>query len=409
MPPKDSDDLTIMAVGDVHVDRADPPSVFALIAPVLRQGDIVVGNLEGILSNRGEPILGKIEIGSRHLRSAPENVEALTSAGFNAMVMANNHDMDYGPEGLLQSMETLDRVNIAHAGGGRNLEEAHRLMILERNGTRVAILSYTSIFPPAGYAAEENKAGLATIRVYTSYQAPENIMYMPGATPLITTLPDQVEEDRMIADVRQAKQSADIVLVAFHWGVSWGRGVVVGYQKELGRAAIDAGADLILGAHPHRLMAMEIYKEKLICYSLGNFVMDGMRRWSHWGEEDTLILKCSVHNKRIKKYSFIPTCTNSEWQPYLANLERSREIARQMESVSQEFGTNFTMDDSEVVISGPRPGTPQAQRGWSIEPHRGLPVLVDTPFPLSYITKKLQGIYGREKATGGDYTRSGLE
>src|SRR5947208_3292131 len=114
-------DLMIMAVGDVHVDRADPPSVFAHVAPVLRQGDIVVGNLEGPLRDRGAPIIGKIEVGSRHLGSAPDNVRALESAGFNAVVLANNHNMDYGAEGLMQTIEVLESKNIAHAGAGRNL------------------------------------------------------------------------------------------------------------------------------------------------------------------------------------------------------------------------------------------------------------------------------------------------
>src|SRR5688572_16933690 len=228
MTAKASGELLIMAVGDVHVDRPDPPSIFAHIAPVLRQGDIVVGNLEGLNCDRGAPIIGKIEVGSRHLRSAPDNVRALESAGFNAMVLANNHNMDYGPEGLLQTIEILDQKNIAHTGAGRNLEEAHRPAILERNGTKVALLSYTSIYPPAGFAAEADKAGVATIKVSTSYQAPENSQYQPGFPPLITTTPDALEEERMIEDVRQAKQQADIVLVAFHWGVSYGYGKVTG-------------------------------------------------------------------------------------------------------------------------------------------------------------------------------------
>src|SRR5688572_6763201 len=119
-------DLLIMAVGDVHVNRPDPPSIFAHVASVLRQGDIVVGNLEGLICDGGAPIPGKIEIGSDHLRAAPSNVKALESAGFTAMVLANNHNMDYGPEGLFQTMDLLDEKNIGHAGGGRNLEEAHR-------------------------------------------------------------------------------------------------------------------------------------------------------------------------------------------------------------------------------------------------------------------------------------------
>ena len=315
-------ELVIMAVGDVHVDRTDPPSIFAHVAAMLRQGDVVVGNLEGLNCDKGAPIIGKLEVGSRHLRSPPDNVRALESAGFNAMVLANNHNMDYGPDGLLQTIAILEAKNIAHCGAGRNLEAAHRPAILERNGVRVAILSYTSIFPPAGYAADADKAGVATVKVYTSYQAPENGQYQPGFPPLVTTTPDPIEEERMIEDVRLAKEDADLVLVAFHWGVSYGYGRVVGYQKELGRAAIDAGADLIMGAHPHALMGMEMYKGKLICYSMGNFVMDGFTH-SHFGA-DTMILKCYVEDKQIKKYSFIPVHISEEWQPRVLPREARR-------------------------------------------------------------------------------------
>ena len=394
MASKAGGELVIMAVGDVYVARPDPPTIFARVASVLRQGDIVVGNLEGLNCDRGTPIDGKIEVGSRHLRSAPDNMQALESAGFNAMVLANNHNMDFGPEGLLQTIELLDEMKIAHAGGGRNLAEAHRPTIIERHGTKVAVLSYTSVYI-AGFSAEENRAGLATIKVNTSYQAPENSQYQPGFPPLISTIPDPMDEDRMVSDVRQAKQLADIVLVAFHWGVSWGYGKVVGYQKELGRAAIDAGADLILGAHPHALQGMEIYKGKLICYCLGNFVMDGFTS-SHFAS-DTMILKCRVEGKQIRKYSFIPARISDEWQPYILDREHGAEVMTKMESMSADFGTVFAMEDGEVVVSGPRPGTPEARRGLSIEPHRGLPVLVDALLPLPYILKKLKaGVYGRQ-------------
>ena len=380
-------ELVIMAVGDVLVRRPDPPSIFARVAPVLRQGGIVVGNLEGLYCDRGTPIPGRIEVGSGHLRSTPDNIGALESAGFNAMVLANNHNMDFGPEGLLQTIELLDRMKIAHAGGGRDLEEAHRPAIMERNGVKVAILSYTSIYVP-GYPAEENKAGLATIKVSTSYQAPENVLYQPGVPALVTTIPDPVDQDRMVDDVRQAKQQADIVLVAFHWGVYKGYERLVGYQKELGRAAVDAGADVILGAHPHSLQAIEIYRGKFICYCLGNFVMDGVSG-AHFGA-DTMILKCHVQDKRIRKCSFIPVRISDAWQPYVLDREQGMAVMKKMESLSADFGTIFSMEDGEVVISGPRPGIPESRRGLSIEPHRGLPVLVDAPIPLPYIVKKLK-------------------
>src|SRR5687768_2727768 len=112
MTQKKDGELVIMAVGDVIVNRPDPPSVFAHVASVLKQGDIVIGNLEAPLCDRGLPILGKAEVGASHLRFAPHNVRGLESGGFNVMGLANNHLMDYGPEGLFQTIELLDQAKI---------------------------------------------------------------------------------------------------------------------------------------------------------------------------------------------------------------------------------------------------------------------------------------------------------
>lgn len=381
------DEMVLMAVGDVFVNRADPPSVFAKVESVLRQGDFVMCNLEGLNCDAGTPIDGKIEAGSRHLRSTPDNMRALTSAGFNAVGMANNHNMDYGPDGLMQCVGLLDKANIAHTGGGRNLVEAHKPAIIERNGTKVALLAYTSVYIP-GYTAEDNRPGLSTLRVNTSYQAPDNAYYQPGYPPLVSTVPDAMDQERMMNDVREARKQADIVVAGFHWGVSWGYGKVVGYQKELGRAAIDAGADLILGCHPHSLQAMEFYKGKLICYCMGNFVMDGMTN-DHFGA-DTIILKCMIKNKKITKCSFIPVRISEQWQPYIVDRVIGLEVMKKMDSISTDFGTTYSMENGEVVVGGPKPGTPEARRGFSIEPHRGLPVLVDALLPLPYIMKKVK-------------------
>jgi poly-gamma-glutamate synthesis protein (capsule biosynthesis protein) len=394
---KQQGELTIMAVGDVIVNRPDPPTVFANVADTLRQGDVVVGNLEASLCDRGSPMIGKAELGASLLRYAPHNVAGLVSGGFNVMGLANNHMMDYGPEGLMQTLDTLDAAGLAHAGGGRNVNEAHAPAILERNGTRVALLSYSSVYPPSGYAAGDNRAGIATLKVHTSYQAPDNILYQPGYPALITTNPDASEMQRMLADIDDAKKRADIVMVAFHWGVSWGYGRVVGYQKELGRAAIDAGADLILGSHPHALQGMELYKGKLICYCLGNFVMDG-KKSKHFGS-DSMILKCYVRDRKLVRHTMIPVFVSSQWQPTLHGPGKRAEIMQRMAEMSKEFGTIVGEDGGEIVVSGPAPGTPPAQRGFAIEPHRGLPVLVDAPLQLPYIIKKLPGFYD-------DHTRS---
>lgn len=374
------DELVIMAVGDVYVNRKNPPSIFSRVASVLRQGDVVVANLEGAICDRGEPVPGKVEIGSQYLRSDPAQISAYVSAGFNLVALSNNHIMDYGPEGLAQTMEILAQHGVAHAGGGRNLKEAHRPAIVQRKGVKVALLSYTSICPQVGHAAGEDAAGLATIKVHTCYEAPDNILYQPGYAPIVWTIPDGEYQERMLADVRAARKKADIVLVALHGGISWGFGRPAGYLKELSRAAIDAGADYVMCAHPHSIMGMEMYKSKLISYCMGNFVMDGVMQ-AHFGS-DSMIVKCHVRNGRITRYSVIPVGISKDWQPYIHARKDALRVMATLEAMSQEYGTTYAFEGGEIVIGGPRPGTPPAQRGLSIEPHRGLAVLADSSMPI---------------------------
>ncbi len=369
-----------MAVGDVYVNRKNPPSIFSKVAATLKQGNVVVANLEGAICDRGEPVPGKVEIGSQYLRSDPAQISAYVSAGFNLVALSNNHIMDYGAEGLVQTMDILKQHGIAHAGGGRNLKEAHRPAIVEREGVKVALLSYTSICPQVGHAAGEDTPGIATIKVHTCYEAPDNILYQPGYAPIVWTIPDDEYQERMLADVRAARKKANIVLVAFHGGISWGFGRPAGYLKELSRAAIDAGADYVMCAHPHSIMGMEMYKSKLISYCMGNFVMDGVMQ-AHFGS-DSLIVKCHVRGGKIVRYSILPVGISKEWQPYLHKRRDILRVMGKLDTMSKEYGTTYAFENGEIVIGGPRPGTPPARRGLAIEPHRGLPVLADSSMPI---------------------------
>ncbi|MBI2862922.1 MAG: CapA family protein, partial [Chloroflexi bacterium] len=213
------EEITLAIVGDVNFDREDPASLLAHCASHLREADIAFGNLEGVYSDRGTPITGKIEVGSAHLRCHPRNFQGFIDGGFDAVALANNHSMDFGGEALLQTVGMLDKAGIAHCGGGRNLAEAHAPCFLERKGTRFAFLSYTSVFIP-GFSAGKDSPGCATVRVMTSYEPPANLVYQPGFPPIIHTYGDPVDVEMMVEDVRAAKAHADIVIVAWHWGIS---------------------------------------------------------------------------------------------------------------------------------------------------------------------------------------------
>ena len=256
-------------------------------------------------------------------------------------------------------------MGIVPSGGGRNIQEARKPAILERGGVNVAVLSYSSVFIPGIFPAGESKPGIATVAVNTSYEIPGNIIYAPGAPPRIVTIPKREDKERMEEEVREAKKQADIVVVNWHWGLtryanSYGSGLpiedslfyVLNYQEDLGRVAIDAGADLIIGHHPHRLQGMELYRGKLICYSLGILTMPFLMG-ENFGEE-TLIVKGYIDrkSKQLKKATLIPVRVPSEnLQPYVVPIEKADAIVSELGRLSKKYGTKFHIEENEIVVS----------------------------------------------------------
>jgi hypothetical protein len=165
----------------------------------------------------------------------------------------------------------LRGAGLAVCGAGASLEEARAPAIVEARGRRVAVASYCSILP-VGYAAERARAGCAPLRAYTHFHHVEPDQ--PGTPPRVLTFTDQNDLDALVADVRSARERADIVLLSIHWGLHFTRATLADYQRVVARAAIDAGAHAILGHHPHVLKAIELYRGRPIFYSLGNFAIE---------------------------------------------------------------------------------------------------------------------------------------
>ena len=204
---------------------------------LLKQAQLVFGNLEGPMTHADHAPVEKKYV----YRSPPEKVApALRNAGFNVVSLANNHTMDQGVEGLRHTLEALDLVGIKYAGAGMDLAAARRPAILQAGNTRVAFLAYTLTFPEEFWATPDK----------------------PGS-PF-------GHEAHVRADIAAATRQADIVIVSFHWGAE-GKIELRDYQKQLGRAAIDAGAAAVIGHHPHVLQGVERYRHGVILYSLGNF------------------------------------------------------------------------------------------------------------------------------------------
>jgi poly-gamma-glutamate capsule biosynthesis protein CapA/YwtB (metallophosphatase superfamily) len=364
------DTITLLAVGDILPNRVNPESIFAATGSFLRKGDLTFGNLESPYAESGTP--GPSQSGA--VPHDPKNLAALTYAGFDVVSMANNHVYDWGAAALLEAMERVKRLGIAISGVGRNIEEARKPVIVERKGTRVAFLSYGCIGPP-GYEAEVDKPGFAPVRVITHY---EPYVYQPGNPAKIFTYAITEDLEAMVEDIKSVKPLADVVVATYHWGLYHVRASLAMYQQEIAYAALDAGADLILGHHPHILKGIEVYKGKAIVHSLANFAVEhrepdsSLSRAaprSSWAtvvrqlfpgvpfpdQRKTIILKCIISNKSIAKVSFLPCLIKDDGEPEILPQrdEKSEEVFRYMVDISREAGldTAYSWDRDDVVVT----------------------------------------------------------
>jgi poly-gamma-glutamate capsule biosynthesis protein CapA/YwtB (metallophosphatase superfamily) len=264
--------ITIMACGDVGVKRSDCASMFTGCAPTLRQADLCFAQLETTISVRG----AKVPNAKLAMRSPPAMARAARDAGIGVMSFAGNHCLDFGYEAFEDTLQHAAAAGIALCGAGKTLEIARRPALLEAGGVRVAVLAASSILPE-GYAAEAEKPGCAPMRAHTHYEAIEPDQ--PGTPARIRSFADRADLEALQNGIRAAREVADVVLVSLHWGIHMVRAALADYQIEVARAAIDAGADAVLGHHPHLLKGVEFYRGRPIFYSLGNFAIEQPHIW----------------------------------------------------------------------------------------------------------------------------------
>ncbi|MBI4331588.1 MAG: CapA family protein [Chloroflexi bacterium] len=360
--------VSLYAVGDVAPRRDNPESIFALARPVLKQADILFGQAENVFSETGEP---QVHTSSRPAH--PSNIAALTSVGFHAMSVASNHSLDWGNEPLLRSIDLLRKAGIAVAGAGRNIDEARRPVIVERKGTRVAFLAYCSVLQ-RGYEARADKPGAAPLRATTAY---EQVDWQAGTPPRVLSFCNREDLEKMVDDIKKVRPLVDVVVVSMHWGVHFVPSIIARYQKEGGYAAIDAGADLVLGHHAHILKGIEVYKGKAIFHSLGNFAFDlgpleKLHRNSAWqiyrweadpeypfylfpkDSRKTMVARCVISGKKIERVGYLPALVNKQSQPEILPRPdpRSTEVFDYVSWISkdQRLDTRFFREGDEVVV-----------------------------------------------------------
>ena len=209
------------------------------LAEVIGAGDIFMANQEFPFSHRGTPAPDK----QYTFRLAPERVSLLQEMGVDIVTLANNHALDYGTEALLDTCEILDEAGIRRVGAGKNLDEARAPVILEAQGKKIGFLGASRVIPVTSWNASSQSPGMLTT-------------YDPAI---------------LLEEIKKLRPLCDYLVVYVHWGIERDERPQE-YQRALGQQYIDAGADLVIGSHPHVLQGIEYYKGKPIVYSLGNFV-----------------------------------------------------------------------------------------------------------------------------------------
>ncbi len=280
--------VTLAFTGDVMFGRtvnshmlataSHDPYPFTYTADFLRGFDLTIGNLECVISTLGAPVPK-----SYNFRGDPRAYDRLLNAGFNLVSVANNHSGDYGKAAFLDEFLTLPRHGISPIGGGHDKQQAHTPVYKTVRGTTIAFLAYDEIIPYS-FAADATTPGHAWL-----------------------------DEAALRQDVAKARHSADFVITFVHWGIEYFTSLTAN-QRHLAQVAIDSGADLVVGAHPHVIEPYEFYKGKLIVYSLGNFVFDYMyaevvRRSS--------ILTLTVQKNHLLSWKLVPARIGEWGEPSL--------------------------------------------------------------------------------------------
>jgi poly-gamma-glutamate capsule biosynthesis protein CapA/YwtB (metallophosphatase superfamily) len=314
-------EIVINAVGDIMLSGSGTTTLkkkgydypFAATTAELHKGDITIGNLESPIARGGKEFTGK----KYRYRCAPQGAPALKSAGFTLVTLANNHMMDFGASALEETRKRLAVAGVGFAGAGQSLAEARQGIIMNVRGARVAFLAYSLTLPDGLYAT----AG------------------RPGTAPGFYRFYRE--------DIAAARKEADYVLVSFHWGAE-STSQPRPYQITAAHRAIDAGADVVIGHHPHVLQGIERYKNGIVFYSLGNFAFG-----SFSGTADRSVIARITLGNGVKGVELVPlNVLNREvhFQPRVLSGVKGQKVIDHLTRISAGWNMAVTATDGRFMV-----------------------------------------------------------
>jgi len=342
-----------------------------LVRPVLAEADLRFVNCMRAYSARG------IRMAHAPQACQPPEMAAIFSDGlFDAVCLANNHSCDAGLEAMLDTRALFHGRGIAAAGAGRDLAEARSPAILERRGVRVGYLCRTSLGRPED-AAGDDRPGIARLRIETTYETRG-----PHRPVRVRTTPHPEDLALLAADVAALRRQVDVVVLAFHAGITWLPRMIPDYQVAVAHAAVEAGADLVIGHAPHLPKAIEVYQGRTIFYSLGVFAMTKPfaapawqePAWAHGavrnhndldpgfplmpygrGTSLSLLARLQVAPGGRPRVSFLPMAIDALYRPEVLRCRDDRfdEVVRYLDWASQDMPHAFRVEGDEVVVTEP--------------------------------------------------------
>ena len=288
-----------------YKDRYDLP--FKKISELLKEKDIVSINLETPLTNHSRSY-------GLYL-SNPGYAKAMVKAGITIVNLANNHIFDAGEIGFLDTISYLEDANIFICGAGKDIKSARKGSLIQNNGIKFVFLGYTQ-YCDLRYAS-----------IAADY---------PGILPLDLNL--------IIKDIENTKKIGDFVFINLHWGLN-NKYSVHSKQIEIAHELINAGADGIIGHHSHVVQGIEIYKQKPILYSLGNFIFG--HSYTYW-QKDNYLAEIIVNEKKINKVKIYPISGLGKKlsQPELLDGNRANDFLSRLRQISNAFRTKIEIHDN---------------------------------------------------------------